>query len=97
MGVPLEEMDAVFGEGATNFVFLASLSLIRTHNLDELHGFYENRESEQASLVGGTRSGRSPTRRPHNPSFLQVAREWLSVVLSKSRDRSAYEPITGDE
>jgi len=97
MGIPLEEMDAVFGEGATKIIFLASRSLTPRYNLDELHGFYESRESEQASLVGGTRSGRSPTRRLPNPSFLQVAREWLSGVVSKSRDRSAYEPIIGDE
>ena len=97
MGIPLEEMDAVFGEGAIGFIFLASRSLTPRCNLDEFHGFYENRGSEEASLVGGTRSGRSPTRRLPTPSFLQIAREWLSGVVSKSRDRSAYEPITGDE
>jgi len=30
MGVPLEEMDAVFGEGTTKFIFLVSFSLINT-------------------------------------------------------------------
>jgi len=78
MGVPLEEMDAVFGE-------------------DELQEFYENQESEQASLVGSTSSRRSATRRLPRPSFLQVAHEWFNGVFSKSRDRSAYEPIRGDE
>jgi hypothetical protein len=68
-----------------------------TGNLDELQEFYENQESEQASLVGSTRSRRSATRRLPSPSFLQVAREWFSSVVSKRRDRSAYEPIRGDE
>lgn len=77
-GVPLEEMDAVFGE-------------------DELEEFYENQESEQVSLIGSTHSRHSATRRLPSPSPMQVAREWLGSVASKRRDRSAYEPITGDE
>ena len=97
MGVPLEEMDAVFGEGAAKFISLASLSLTRTPNLDELQEYYENQESEQASLVGSTRSRRSAARRLPNPSFLQAAREWFGGVTTKSRNRSAYEPIRGDE
>jgi len=97
MGVPLEEMDVVFGEGATASIFLTSLSLTRTLNLDELRQFHGNQESEQVSLVGGTHSGRSVARRLPGPSFLQVAREWFSGVVGKSRDRSAYEPISGDE
>jgi len=97
MGVPLEEMDAVFGEGTTNLVFLTSLSLTHTPNVDELQEFYENQESEQASLVGSIRSRRSATRRMPGPSFLRVAREWFSGIISRGRDRSAYEPIRGDE
>lgn len=97
MGIPLEEMDAVFGEGATKFIFPVLHSLTRILNLDELREFYDNRESEQASLVGSNRFGRSVTHRPPTPSFLQVAREWFSGAVSKSRDRSAYEPISGDE
>lgn len=97
MGVPLEEMDAVFGEGATDFVSFASPSLIHIPNLDELQELYENQESEQVSLVGSTRSRRSATYRPPTPSMMHVAREWLSWVVSKRRDRTAYEPIRGDE
>ena len=83
--------------GCDQIRFLTQRSLTPRHNLDELHGFYENRESEQASLVGGAHSGRSPTRRLPSTSFLQAAREWFSGVVNKRRDRSAYEPITGDE
>ena len=97
MGVPLEEMDVVFGEGAPELIFLTSLSLTCTCNPDELRGFYENQEPGLASLTGGTRSGRSVTRHPPSPSFLQAAREWINGITSKSRDRSAYEPIRGDE
>ena len=65
--------------------------------LDELQEFCENQESEQVSLVGSTRSRRSATRRLPSPSLLQVAREWFNGIVSKNRDRSAYEPIRGDE
>lgn len=64
---------------------------------DELQEFYENQDSEQASLVGSAHSRRSATRRLPNPPFLQVAREWFSSIVGKRRDRSAYEPIRGDE
>jgi len=97
MGVPLEEMDAVFGEGTTRLIFLALLVLTRAPHLDELQEFYENQESEQVSLVGSIGSRRSAIRRLPRPSFLQVAHEWFNNVVSKSRDRSAYEPIRGDE
>jgi hypothetical protein len=97
MGVPLEEMDAVFGEGTTRIVLVALLILTHTPSLDELQEFYENQESEQVSLVGSMRSRRSATRRPPGPSFMQVAHEWFSSVVGKRRDRSAYEPIRGDE
>ena len=97
MGVPLEEMDAVFGEGKADLIFLASLPLTCSPHPDELQEFYENQESEQVSLVGSIRSRRSVTRRLPSPSFLQVAREWFNSVISKSRDRSAYEPIRGEE
>lgn len=96
-GVPLEEMDAVFGEGTLEITFSPLLTLIRLLNLDELQEFYENQESEQVSLIGSTHSHRSATRRLPSPSLMQVAREWLGSVTSKRRDRSAYEPITGDE
>ena len=97
MGVPLEEMDAVFGEGTTRLVFLAPLVLTHPPYLDELQEFYENQESEQVSLVGSTRSRRSAAHRLPGPSFMQVAQEWFNNVVSKRRDRSAYEPIRGDE
>lgn len=97
MGVPLEEMDAVFGEGTTTTVFLASPSPTQTSDLDKLQEFYENQESEQVSLIESTHSRRSATHRPPALSFMQAAREWFGVVFSKRRDRSAYEPIRGDE
>ena len=97
MGVPLEEMDAVFGEGTIKFLFLPSLSLINTLYPGDLQEFYENQESEQVSLVGNISYRRSATRRPPSPSFLQLAREWFNSVANKSRDRSAYEPLRGDE
>ena len=93
--MPLEEMDAVFGEGTTGFIFLYSLTDMPY--LDELQEFYENQESEQASLVGSIRSRRSASHRLPGSSFLQVAREWANSVVGKSRDRSTYEPIGGDE
>lgn len=90
-------MDAVFGEGTTRIIFLASLTPTRLRKLDELQEFYENQESEQVSLIGSTHSRRSATQRLPTPSLLQVVREWFSSVVSTRRDRSAYEPITGDE
>ena len=97
MGVPLEEMDAVFGEGASTVVFLTSSSPTCAPDPDELQEFYENRESEQVSLIGSTDSRRPAIHRPPIPSLLQAAREWLSSVFSQRRYRSAYEPIRGDE
>lgn len=83
--------------GCDRIHFLASLSLTNTPNLDELQEFYDNQESEQASLVGSTHSRRSATHRLPSPSFLRVAREWFNGIVSGSRDRLAYEPIRGDE
>ena len=97
MGVPLEEMDAVFGEGTTTIVFSGPPLPRHAPDLDELQEFYENQESEQASLIEGTRSRRSATHRLPTPSLARVAREWFSSVVGKHRDRSAYEPISGDE
>lgn len=97
MGVPLEEMDAVFGEGTAKMNFPFSSSLTRPPDPDELQEFYENQDSEQASLVGSAHSRRSATRRLPNPPLLQVAQEWFSSIVGKRRDRSAYEPIRGDE
>jgi len=97
MGVSLEDMDAVFGEGATEFIYLVSLSLTDTPNLDELQELCENQWPERTSLVGSTRSRRSATHRFPSPSFLRVVREWFSGVVGRSRVKSAYEPIRGDE
>lgn len=97
MGVPLEEMDAVFGEGTITIVSLTSPSLTHTHNPDELQEFYENQESERVSLIGSVLPRRSATHGLPTPSLMQVAREWFDSVFTKRGGGTAYEPIRGDE
>lgn len=89
-GVPLEEMDAVFGEGAVLLVTATSAS-------DQYTEERLDYESERASLMSNARSDRlsvSSGRRPkaNNP----VERGWVSRVLYRN-DRSTYEPIGDSE
>jgi len=96
MGVPLEEMDAVFGEGMS-FVPYAFHTCNSFFFSDELQEYYENEESERASLVGSARSRSrsirshptSPSRKPPTPQS-----GWLGRIMGRRAD---YEPIVDHE
>lgn len=95
MGVPLEEMDAVFGEG--NVHYHSAVPIYSTVLAEELEERLEDEESERASLVSrrssrSRRSRLSVTRAGVNPEGRGV----LSRLLSQ-RSRANYEPIQGDE
>lgn len=95
MGVPLEEMDAVFGEG--NVVSYSALLALSTVFAEELEERSEDDESERASLVSrrssrSRRSRLSVTRVNSNPEGRGV----LSRLLNQ-RNRGNYEPIGDDE
>lgn len=95
MGVPLEEMDAVFGEGEyltiLNYIGL-SINLLIAEELEER---LEDEESERASLFShrSRRSRHSMTIpiKPNRPGLLRR-------LLGRSEHRASYEPIRdGDE
>lgn len=92
-GVPLEEMDAVFGEGRLQhqlWYFIRSTSAYT----EELEERLEEEESERASLVSrrSSRSRRS-ARIPHASGQGLVSR-----LLGRNDGRASYEPIRdGDE
>ena len=95
MGVPLEEMDAVFGEGNVQHPSVLYSRLMAL--AEELEERLEDEESERASLVSrrssrSRRSRLSVTRATVNPEGRGV----LSRLLSQ-RSRANYEPIQGDE
>lgn len=91
MGVPLEEMDAVFGEGE---------SVSHNHWEQCLIFFPEERldyESERASLMSGTHSDRFSVNSSRRPKINNPAeRGWVSRVLYRN-DRRTYRPIGDDE
>ncbi|KAI0067795.1 general substrate transporter [Artomyces pyxidatus] len=75
MGIPLEEMDAVFGE-------------------DEREEAEEN-ESERASLMSGSASISHQSIGPSTAK--KASRGWVSRVMGRADNRSAYEPIADSE
>lgn len=81
MGVPLEEMDVVFGEGKPSFskYWLS----IHNHYAEELETQLDN-ESERASLIS-------------RPSHHGSSRGWVSRVMGRKSTRSTYEPIADAE
>jgi hypothetical protein len=92
-GVPLEEMDAVFGEGKVFAIFWSDDvdCILAEERLDY--------ESERASLMSNTRSPSIRSGSVHSNSRRKVATErgWVSRLLYRD-DRSTYQPIgEGDE
>lgn len=89
MGVPLEEMDAVFGEGNLFKSQGTKCNIFVEERLDH--------ESERASLMSGPQSDRLSVgsgRRPkaNNPGD----RGWVNRLLYRD-DRNTYRPIEGNE
>ncbi|KIM75368.1 hypothetical protein PILCRDRAFT_78995 [Piloderma croceum F 1598] len=94
MGVPLEEMDAVFGEGSLFRV------VVRPHTdifcAEELEERLDN-ESERASLVSNTLPINHQAIRPRLRSSSPSARGWVSRLMRRNDGRAHYEPIADAE
>jgi hypothetical protein len=91
MGVPLEEMDAVFGEGNISKELNEAQCLRGLHLSDEQEERFDN-ESERTSLVSGT----LPTN--HQAIGLSRSRRsrgWFSRLLKGNDRHASYEPIEG--
>lgn len=91
MGVPLEEMDAVFGEG----LLVSDVHHGRYSSsapTEELEERLEDEESERASLY-------SRQSRRLRSSGLPSKTPWSGIVdrVLGRTNRAAYEPIRGDE
>ena len=102
MGVPLEEMDAVFGEGMSSLLSTCLTTHLHHRTTEELEQQMEDEESERASLVsrysrqsepGALGPGPSSGSGPRAPSAGFVRR-----LLDRLDHRSSYQPINdGDE
>ena len=91
-GVPLEEMDAVFGEGALSLC-LCSLELHLTCSIaEEREEAMDYEDSEVASFVSHSQQSDVEHRRPSNNQGSKS--NWFMRVLKGPR-RSDYEPIGG--
>lgn len=102
MGVPLEEMDAVFGEGTYHVTVSLHNNLISfSFCTDAREEEIDNLESERASLVSGaipTNShlainNNTSSGRDNSPS----QRGWVSRLLRKGDGRAPYQPIADGE
>lgn len=99
-GVPLEEMDAVFGEG--KYVVLLSTTLLNTyHFTEELEERLEDEESERSSLVSrrSRRSRSSITRMPLREPQTSESSGFFGRLFggSSGRREAPYEPIQGGD
>lgn len=89
MGVPLEEMDAVFGEGAINKESNEEQYLYCLGFIDEQEEQFDN-ESERTSLVS------APLPTNHQaipPSRSRHPQGWFSRLLNGRDHRASYEAI----
>jgi hypothetical protein len=94
MGVPLEEMDAVFGEGSLFRVVVRPDTDIFC--AEELEERLDN-ESERASLVSNTLPINHQAIRPRLRSSSPSARGWVSRLMRRNDGRAHYEPIADAE
>lgn len=92
-GVPLEEMDAVFGEG--NFSIFPH-EIAPQAPPDERDEQLEN-ESERTSLVTGNFPTNHQTISAHPRSLRTGERSWLSRMFNRTDGRTRYEPVEPDE
>jgi hypothetical protein len=94
MGVPLEEMDAVFGEGNTSGDSERRINLTQFFSFsDEQEEQFDN-QSERTSLI----SGGLPTN--HSaivPSRSRQSRGWFSRLLNGNDRRTNYVPTSSSE
>ena len=91
-GVPLEEMDAVFGEGM--FIYWGEGERGSDLDIDEREEALEN-DSERASLVSNSRSSLSRSSRRKAGA---ASEGWVSRLMGRSEGRANYQPIgDGDE
>lgn len=93
-GVPLEEMDRVFGEGKLYVQNTFSSAYNQVLQIDELEEQMDN-ESERASLMSHILPidrdlGSYPP--PRNP-----IQGWFSSLLSSRKIQPTYEPIAGGD
>jgi hypothetical protein len=91
MGVPLEEMDAVFGEG-----MLCSCIYRHTADVSYIEEIEEqlDNDSERASLVASTLPTNHQAIRPV-PKRLNASpgRGWVSRLMGRTNSHASYEPI----
>ena len=94
-GVPLEEMDAVFGEGMeTPRIFVLRISKLFAEELEER---LEDEESERASLFS-RRSSRSRRSRQSLTARGKSTRPgFFGRLFGRSEHRASYEPIRDGE
>lgn len=97
MGVPLEEMDAVFGEGTLcncEGIYRRTADMLYVEEMEE----QLDNDSERASLVASTLPTNHQAIRPlpkrPNPS---PGRGWVSRLMGRTNSHVSYEPIRDAE